>query len=456
MVAIIISIIALILFLHTKFCIRDAASRFFLYCYIAYWNISLFISCFQPYGMETNQPYTYFLLILGMISFYIGFATYGRVIPFKNRFSSNKLYGHVSMILSNKFINIIYILCILFSLSYARKALLAAALEEGAIMTGDRIDFIFDGSATSFLFYNYIIVPLFYITLSLLCVALVKPNKKFFFFYIFSIIFLISYIILAGGRSIFIIILMYLFLTYILMNIRNNRIRIPTKIILSGIILIAIAFVGMAFQTSYRTKGTYTIDKEDAIESISKMGESFLVYSIIPIRLFDVAINNNVPERLNYPYLGRASIAGTDELICGVLKRFTGEKYNSTIEIVKYTQDTWISLIPGKWPFNYCYTALFYNYMDFGILGLIFIPFLMGYCLRMFIRLFLITSTLPSFAIISFGYYMMLHSLFTCYFIKNWVILYCLILIVWQYVVQKNSKSSGILKHTFNESIIHT
>lgn len=35
----------------------------FLYSYIAYWCISLFVSCFQPYGISENLLFTYLLLL---------------------------------------------------------------------------------------------------------------------------------------------------------------------------------------------------------------------------------------------------------------------------------------------------------------------------------------------------------------------------------------------------------
>lgn len=437
MMAIIIVVITTLLYLHIKYCVNDAVSRFFLYSYVAYWCISLFVSCFQPYGMSENLPFTYLLLLLGMMSFYGGFCTCGRFRLKQITFSKERLYSQITKVLANKFINIIYVFCTIFSLSYAKNALIAAALEEGAIMSVDRMELIFEGSAISFLIYNYIIIPVFYLTLTFLSVVIVKPNKRYTLFYICASLFLISYVILAGGRSVFVIILMYLFLTYILLNIRKNKIIVSYKFLRNGAILTLAAFIGMAFQTGYRQTGSYALSGDDAIESISHMGESFLIYSVIPIRLFDVAIRNDVPDRLGCPHFGRATVAGTDEIACGIVRRITGDRPKSTIDIVHYTQDTWISLIPNRNPFNYCYTALFYNYLDYGLFGIILLPFLFGWLLRISIIVFLRYCTIPAFAIVSFGYFMMLHSLFTCYFIKNWVIMYCVVLIIWQYLATR-------------------
>ena len=41
-------------------------------------------------------------------------------------------------------------------------------------------------------------------------------------------------------------------------------------------------------------------------------------------------------------------------------------------------------------------------------------------------------------ALIGICYFMMLHSVFTCYFIKPWIVLYIILLIIWHRKLQKN------------------
>jgi len=381
--------------------------------------------------MESNNDITYTILIIGMTSFYIGFSSYGGVHILKRQENSNeKILRYTNKLVTNKITLVLYVICSLFALSYAKNALAAAALNDGAIMFENRLELIFKGSSFGALLYGYILIPLFYLTLTLLVITILNKIKCFLF-YILSGIFLVSYMILAGGRNIFVIMLMYLLISYISLN--SNKKLFSKKKILTGLILCVLVISGMAFQTGYRKTGHYELSGDDFISSFTDMSEMFVIYSVIPIRLFDIALNNDVPEKLGGLQYGRASIAGTDEVVCGLIKRITGAKPHSTIEIVKYTQDTWIKIIPGKWGYNYCYTAVFYNYMDFGILGVILLPFIFGYILRYFVFQFLKYRSLPSLVIISFGYFMMLHSLFTCYFIKNWVLMFCVLTMLWQY-----------------------
>lgn len=430
---IIVIFIFLLQVLHIKRFIKDSLSRLFLYSYTIYWNVSLIISFFRPYGMASNNDNTYIILLLGMLSFYIGFSTFGNVHSI-NRFNNNNLllFNYTDKLVRNKVILSIYAVCSLFALSYARNALVAAELNDGAIMFENRLELIFGGSAFGSLLYNYVLIPMFYFTLTLLSLTLFHRSRKYIPFYVLSCIFLVSYTILAGGRSVFVIMMMYLVITYISLKSLKKRIRIPKKQIGFGFILGILVFIGMSLQTGYRKTGSYSFSGDDIVSSVSDMGEMFMVYSVIPIRLFDVALENDVPEKFGMQY-GRATIAGTDEIVCGLIKRITGDKPWSTAEIVKYTQDTWIRIIPGTWGYNYCYTALFYNYIDFGIAGVIILPFIFGFILRYYVFQFLRYRSLPSLILISLGYFMMLHSLFTCYFIKNWVIMFCIVNIVWQY-----------------------
>ena len=119
-------------------------------------------------------------------------------------------------------------------------------------------------------------------------------------------------------------------------------------------------FIAMALQTGFRSTGTYSLTGDDFTESIISMGETFGVYSVIPIRLFDYALNNYYFDKFGGAKYGRASVAGFDGIATGVIRRFSGIEIESTLEIVDYLQDNEIYIIPGNHPYNYCYTALIF------------------------------------------------------------------------------------------------
>lgn len=415
--------------------VKDIITKVCLYSFVTYWGISLICSTFNPFGMSDNSNYTYLILILGMISFVAGMILFQNASTVKNfKISRIRLINETNIVVKNKLLVALYIICTLFALKYATNALLAAAISGGAIMDDARGDLIFNNSGLAKLFYYYIVNPLYFVTLSILFIEVLGVSKKNWIFITFAILFIIACIILGGGRSKFVIIFMYFLFTYLCINQNNIKKILKPKKILITIGLGTIMITAMALQTGYRATGKYSLTGDGLSESLISMGETFGTYSVIPIKLLDYSFENDYVDKFGGFQYGRATIAGLDEILCGVAKRITGIPISPTMRIVDYTQDNPIYIIPGKHPYNYCYTALFYCYMDFGIFGVIIIPFFIGIVFRYYIFQFYKYNSLPSFILISFGYFMMMHSLFQNYFIKNWTLIVCLTLALIQYI----------------------
>ncbi len=437
-----ICFIYLVLLVIIKYKIKDIISRFCLYCFTSYWSISLIVSWINPYGMQENENHTYILLVLGMVSFIVGMLSFVRFSSVKTyKVNKHSLLSSITYVVRSKILLILYIGCAVFAAKYASNALIAAELSGGALIDESRGEMIFENSSIAKLIYYYIVDPLYFITLSIISLVILSKQKHRLFI-ITAIVFLIGSIILGGGRSKFVIILMYIVFGYVCYN--NNFTNLfKFKIIWKSIVLLLIMTIAMSFQTGYRSTGSYQFNSDSLTDGILDMGETFATYSIIPIRLFDYSLRNDYVSKFGGEKYGRATIAGVDEIACGILRRISGIKVKSTIDIVNYTQDHPVNIIPGKHPYNYCYTGLFYFYMDFGVFGIIFIPFLLGFVYRYYIFQFYKYNSLISFIIISLGFFMMMHSLFQNYFVKNWILPICVILAVIQYIfVTKKCKFS--------------
>lgn len=371
-----------------------------------------------------------------MLSFVFGFSIFENFSSVAQRqFSLQKLKRGVLSLTKSRVLYILYGICVVFASKFAIKALLLAQMNSGTLAGDDRGELIFEGSYLYKFFYHFIMNPLYYVTLSLISVVLFAKIRNRKIFCILSILFLIASIVLSGGRSKFVIIAMYFLLTYLCCTKNLRKQFFNLKRILGTFTAIVVIMVAMSLQTGYRSTGKYSLNSDNFIEAISSMGETFGIYSVIPIRLFDYSVEKNYFDQFEGPKYGRAVFAGSDGIVMGLIRRFSGNESESTLRIVDYLQDNGIYIIPGNHPYNYCYTALFFCYMDFGILGVIILPFLFGSIFRYYIFQFYKTSSLPSFILIGFGYFMMMHSLFQDYFVKNWTLPFCIIMASIQYII---------------------
>lgn len=415
--------------------VKDRISLFCILSFVLYWGISIFVSCFNPFDMKPNSNETYYLLLFGMLSFVLGFILFGfRTTILDTNINVNYLREKVQRLTGSKMLKLLYLFCTVFASEFMFTALVMSELNGETLTGDDRGEILFEGSYVYKFFYHFIMNPLYYITLSLLSVVILGRIKNRIVFCVLSILFIVASIVLSGGRSKFVIIIMYYIFSYVCLipNIRKQLFKIKNMIL--SIVILLVMLLAMALQTGFRSTGTYSLTGDDFFENIKSMGETIGVYSVIPIRLFDYALNNYYFEKFDGPYYGRATLAGCDGIATGVVRRFSGIDNESTLKIVDYLQDNGIYIIPGKHPYNYCYTALFFCYMDYGIFGVIILPFVFGYILRYYISQLYKYSSLPAFIIVAFGYFMVMHSLFQNYFIKNWTIPFCLVMALWQYI----------------------
>lgn len=431
--AIIIIAYSILLILLTKYLIKDMLSKFCLYSFILYWGVSLLITCFNPLDMSDVNPITHLILMLAMAGFWGGAYFYSFYIHSYNfPYSTERLQKEAIRISTSKIFIILYVFSSLLLLNYAVRALVMAELNGGTIEYEERLELVFEGSKFAKMYVDFVASPLLYSSFALLGVALMKPNKKFLSFYISSPVFIISYLIIAGGRSIFVIGAMTIAIVIISIRATVNKLNLPKKFFIIGLPVTLVLMLFMAMQTTYRKTGKYELDTDAVGEALMGTAESFFTYSVIPIKMFDYALEHQWPEKWGTFNLGKGTFAGTDYLVCRGMGHITGHYPWSAMDVVNYLQDNRIQVSPhSPIGYNYCYTATFYNYLDFNLFGVFFFPFIFSFLFRHYIIKFQKHKSLPDLLIISFGYFMMLMSLFNCYFIKTWVLIYCVVLVLW-------------------------
>ena len=215
------------------------------------------------------------------------------------------------------------------------------------------------------------------------------------------------------------------------------------KKIITSTLMVSVVIIGIMYMTSYRTTGSFTIEKTDREEYFEDATSRIVEYSVLPLVLFETSLNEDYFNQFNGPTLGRATFTGVDVVMRGVFKRFEVQ-WDSTQDIVDYVQENWKPVSPHAY-YNYAYTGLFYHYMDFGLLGVFLFPFVFGIIFRRIIKEFYTLPTPPMLFLLGVCFFMTMHSIFTCYFIKPWIMMYIVFLLIWHVMIKrKYSLRTGI------------
>ena len=401
-----------------------------MYCFVSYWFISLIISCINPYDFYPIKTETYTLLILGVVSFVVG------MIVQQNRNVPNDghlLCGDIPLVervidkmVTNKIVISIFLIVSIYCIPMVINTVVLAAIYGGVAMTDDKMEVVFLNSSFNSLLFQYVMYPLLHIDYALIAFSIVK--RKFnILSWIAFLVYLIEFMLMAGGRSILFVALLYIVVFYICTNTKETIKKLDVKRLLAFSALIAIVFYGVSVMNSYRSTGVLIGGESDSDNSaFEEVTERIFTYSTLPFALFNDALEKATYDRFQYT-CGRATFAGVDVLVNGVMKRL-GVPYKTTMDIVIDVQENYIQVGPDSF-YNYAYTGLLYHYIDFGIFGIILFPFIFGFAFRKIIIYYYKRPRASGLLLIGVSFFLALHSIFTCYFIKPWVLPYIIILL---------------------------
>jgi len=416
-------------------------TRVVLYCFVGYWFVSLIISCINPYDFYPIKAVTYVLLLLGVVSFVVG------MLVRKNRIMPNN--GHllgcdiplvervIDKMVTNKIVISVFLIVSIYCIPMVINTVVLAAISGGVAMTDDKMEVVFLNSAFNSLLFQYVMYPLLHLDYALIAFSIVK--RKFnILSWIAFLVYLIEFMLMAGGRSILFVALIYIIIIYICTNTKETIKQLNIKRLLAFSILLAIVFYGVSVMNSYRTEGILIGGERDSDKSpFEEVTERIVTYSTLPFALFNDALEKGTYDRFQYTY-GRATFAGVDVLVNGLMKRI-GIPYKTTMDIVIDVQENYIQVGPDSY-YNYAYTGLLYHYIDFGVFGIFFFPFIFGFAFRKIIIYFYKKPRASGLLLIGVSFFLALHSIFTCYFIKPWVLPYIIILLFLYHIKGNNRR----------------
>lgn len=421
--------------------ISDLLSRYASYLLASYYIVSLILCTLQFDGFYEVRIETQLLFLVGSIFFWLGFIRC-KIIKKETYIDEQLLLNSSKRNISNIFIFLFIIGFCAFCIPYVPKALMIAELQGGAEMN-DKDEIIFGGDNLITILYNVGMAIASNVALALIAASVVTGLwKRYFHLFAACVILQICYIILTGGRGNVFNLLVILAFVILCFNANRKKIHFSKKQLVFMAILLFVVFNVMSMVTNFRSHGSLQAEGSEKKEANTKVAHTFLNYTEAPINLLDVSFKENYKDKLGGYQYGKATFIGVDFLIQSFVKRL-GFDYETDLYIVNYLQDNHKRCGVDKY-YNYAYSMFFYNYMDFGVLGVIVIPFLFGFCIRYSIKRFYRLSSFPRMLMVLIMLRMMVTSHFTSPFIRPWDMLYILLIIFWDILSTKSIKSNRL------------
>lgn len=406
--------------------IHDKVSKRVIYCFIFYWIISLSISTFNPYNLYAVSTKSYVLLLLNVFSITIGYCTVGNTADFS---LSKKEVLNFDIIFKSKIFWIMYIVILIFGINTFRTQYTALMFYTTGNLKLDPMGLLFHNSKLQYYFFNLICTPYYYACMALFSYCILYERSRYKS-EIALLLLVLVYSFIGGGRVSVFFIAFYLMMFYFWgdrIQKSNNKIKqinISIKTIILSIIFAGILIFGMVFVTAVGQTGLSS--ELDLKEAYNSLINQFIIYSIGSFRAFDYALQHPDTYFSDYCF-GRASLCGLDyllSLIGGVVGiHFTPINYQ-TLSVL---QNNTIPIGHEQY-FNYAYTNAIYAYYDFGGVGIVVIGFIMGRFFRRVIWLCYKKSSIAYFIMSCFTFYILMHTVFSNYFNKNYTVPFILIL----------------------------
>jgi len=409
------------------------ARRFSLFI-IAMWTFIFFISLQNPYGLLPVSAKTYTLLLIYVCSLVIGLSVSNKRNVNSSKYIKfdNVIQKQLDYLLDNKYVLIIVSICILFLLYiFSKQQAILLQISAMQLRNEGVQDLLFEGNSLLGLFNNFVVKPFTFIIEILVAYVLLYRRTKVLPLFLFTTEVLLSALI-GGSRGVFLKILVYIIFIYFCCPFLQNKSsrKANLKLLLSVLVFAIIIFTTVSYLTAQRL---YNI-KEFSIDAVLLGFDSMLIhietYLVGPFRALDYAFENDYFNKLGGPTLGRSTlgfIEGFFEIFFGKL----GIDYTPANNIIyKTLQNNWIWI--GR-DFNFAYTPLLNYYMDFGLLGILIIPFVFGmiikkYCLKLYR-----SKNLAILFLLAFFFNVIFESHF------GWVLYHwnCFLILIYIYIIYK-------------------
>lgn len=338
-------------------------ARWWISVFISAWAVSLFFSAINPFDLLEVRLEIYALYVLFVSSFAIGFASISRRDAEKFKKVDALLAVHATVCRS-RLAKVGLILCILLLLNYVEKYLSYIILVGTAEAREARffIGKIFQSGYEYFLF-TYLITPIVW-----LCKFFVAFGIAFGIFrswtWLLSVVVVLLYMAFGAGRNVAIeVFLMTLFVYALKMEEQTER-RWSKGMLGLGVASAFFVLVAVLL-TAFRMQEFGELTVESLEKGAETLAENFGVYFLGALRAFQHATDHQTQYQwLSY---GGLTFSGVDEIASYLFKGvgFDVDPYSWSYSGVLGSEID----IGGAQGFNALYTALYYFYFDFGILG---------------------------------------------------------------------------------------
>lgn len=375
------------------------------------------VSTTNPMGLYAVSLAGYFWQIIFVIAFFVGF------LSFKNDNSAKFTEPVLPILRSWFFYSVVSIgIVIVLSMYNFKSQVMALSEMDSAYIRKDFFEVMFAGNP--FLLYTYylFLYPLYFFLMSIVSFCILcRRNWKCI---LFCSMYLFPFMSLSEGRLAYMIFAIYLLFAFIVYKrIDGVSFHINKKVYgLGAVVLVGIYFF-MASVTANR------IGSDDLKDGANELNSTIVSYSVLPMRTFDYAINNNYMTKSGGPHWGRASLCGFDFLLSSFAKRI-GVNYSSVRDDTNGLLQNNAVPVGSSSSANYSFTAAIYPYMDFGYWGIIVIPFLFGVFCKKQMQKLLKCFSIYSYALCGFLFFVVLHTPFSWYFNKLFTVPYIIFLII--------------------------
>lgn len=373
----------------------DVSSKRMMLLFVGYWGIALVWSAIGVSDYNKPGALAYFLLFANVVMFLLGFSVLSRDHHRYQSMTSAELHSIINRLISSKFF--VFLLVVACSLS----AYYLFRMQAFLALTGD-LDEVraayFDHSLMGyeFIWLNHLFLnPFHYVCIPVFGYMLFFRRNWCF---ILVSLFLLSYTSLDGGRFGYLrIALGVVFVFYCLFNDSKYKFK---QVAVLGIGLLLFVYL-VAIVTNARSSGENSLSRGAYV--------AFSHYLCGPMSAFDYAITHDYIGRVGGFTMGRLSFSSVDGLIRYAFQIIGIEMDDPLSRLVEFKQGERISIgLHSTW--NAQYTSQLFPWIDGGVFGCLFFPFLFGLGFRYLINLFLKYRNWPFLLLVSAFFQINMHS----------------------------------------------
>ncbi len=379
-------IIYIVAFCILTWCVcsnMDRLSKTILISYLSVWFIALIISMSGACGLHQPKESTVALLLAHVLTFFIGF----KLVKIKNKCDIQILHSsldeQLDALTSSKVFKVVLIAAFIyvssmFAIFYQEVAVANALVDvRNDFYSGELL-----GSGFSFL-NVYFLIPFQGFVLAIFgYMSFYKRN----WIWGVSGVYIIMYSLLSAGRNEIVNIL--LILVFFALCVGKLSTTKKSKNYIVFVLMILATYFTMGLLTGNRSgiaQGNTTLS-----EGLSETNTHVIAYLGGPVVAFDHALNSNLLNECGGYQLGAMTFAAIDEIVFmgeTVLRKIveTPPRARAISEIGIYLHDNYID-IGTPWRWNALYTSCLYYYLDFGIFGVLFLPFIFGILVRLSVK----------------------------------------------------------------------